>query len=732
MRRLEYFFHTLLFVLFAGALVPVWSLPGLQAVEQLLDDARIRSGLTNVVDESIVILDIDEVSLSELGQWPWPRSTLASVFDVLFDHYEIQTLGLDFVLAEPTPSRESFLQSLMQQDLINLNAPINELAQIRPEDDALSAAMAGRNIVAGFVFKQSNSEQLNRLPAPLLTLPDLSLPLSLYRPNSFTGNVSIFSDAARVSGFFDNPSVDSDGVYRRAALIQQYGDDLYPSLALSVARLAISGETLAEVDLVDLTTLNEQISVGKVQLGRFIIPLSEQGTVRVPFHHAQQGFDYVSVADVLAKNIAIDKLLNKIVLMGTTAPGLKDIRNTPANAQMPGVEVHANIIRGIFNQQLASQPEWRLPVELSILFLTALVLWFVYKRRKPWFSISFSLVWLALFSWLNVWAWQAGFLMTLAPFMLMTLSMYILHSSWELLIENHAKRRITRLFGQYVPPKLVDDLAEFQPANLLEGQERELTVLFSDVRGFTSLSENLNPNELTDLMNRLLTPLTNVIHQNNGTIDKYMGDAIMAFWGAPIPQENHASLAVASAIAMQDALHDIQASLTEFNVGELAMGVGIHTGAMAVGNMGSEFRMAYTVMGDAVNLGSRLEGLTRQYGVDILVSEAVQESASEFGYLPIDRVLVKGKTKPVSIYTPVGRLDEMGRNAVELISRMNRFLEDYRTQNWSACLQSLIDFEDENSDYSELWALYRTRVQQLQETSLPDDWDGVFKHTSKS
>jgi adenylate cyclase len=232
-------------------------------------------------------------------------------------------------------------------------------------------------------------------------------------------------------------------------------------------------------------------------------------------------------------------------------------------------------------------------------------------------------------------------------------------------------------------------------------------------------------------MNSLLTPLTNIIHQRKGTIDKYMGDAIMAFWGAPIPMEDHATQAVRAALQMQQSLHGIQTSLSDFDVGELAMGIGLHTGPMNVGNMGSQFRMAYTVMGDAVNLGSRLEALTRQYGVDILVSDATREQAPGFLYLPVDLVRVKGKTEAVSICSPLAELEQVSPELTDAVEKMQALLADYRVQNWSAAFKKADEIERAHPRFSVLMALYRTRIESLQAQVLPEDWDGVFTHKTK-
>jgi len=264
----------------------------------------------------------------------------------------------------------------------------------------------------------------------------------------------------------------------------------------------------------------------------------------------------------------------------------------------------------------------------------------------------------------------------------------------------------------------------------ISGESRELTVLFSDVRGFTTISEGLDPHELTTLMNEMLTPMTHVIHDHRGTIDKYMGDAIMAFWGAPLADTHHARHALDAALDMIKALPMINQRFAERGWPEIHIGVGLNTGVMSVGNMGSEFRMAYTVMGDAVNLGSRLEGLTKQYGVDIIVSEFTRAAVPEYAYRELDRVRVKGKEEPVIIYQPIGLASELEAGALTELERFHEALEFYRQQNWDAAEHLIVNNKSE-SERPKVYSLYLERIASFREHPPGDNWDGVYTHTSK-
>ena len=312
----------------------------------------------------------------------------------------------------------------------------------------------------------------------------------------------------------------------------------------------------------------------------------------------------------------------------------------------------------------------------------------------------------------------------------MLLSMFVLNMSYGYFVETRGKRELTGLFGQYIPPELVDEMAHAPTDYSLEAESRDLSVLFSDVRGFTTISEGLNPKELSELMNLFLTPMTGVIHDKRGTIDKYMGDAIMAFWGAPIDDPAHAKLALEAGIEMLSRVGDINKSFAARGWPEIRIGVGINTGMMSVGNMGSEFRMAYTVLGDAVNLGSRLEGLTKGYGVDLLVSESTKAAVPEYAFREIDRVRVKGKDQPVAIYEPLCLKTDIDKAWKDELRLYREAIKLYRNQEWDMAEMNFINLQKQSRSPG-LYKVYVERVAQYRKDPPPTDWDGVYTHTSK-
>jgi adenylate cyclase len=327
-------------------------------------------------------------------------------------------------------------------------------------------------------------------------------------------------------------------------------------------------------------------------------------------------------------------------------------------------------------------------------------------------------------------AWNNNLILPLASPMMLIVLIFMLHMTYGFFIESRGKRQLANLFGHYIPPELVDEMSESPEEFSLDGENREMTVLFSDVRGFTTISEGMDPKELTQLMNALLTPMTRVIHKNRGTIDKYMGDAIMSFWGAPLADSEHARHALYAAMQMMDELKIMQEDFKQRGWPAVNIGIGLNTGNMNVGNMGSEFRMAYTVLGDAVNLGSRLEGLTKEYGVNIIVSESTKLEIPEFLFRELDLVRVKGKNEPVAIFEPLGHKNDIEKSVTEELSAYRKAFSNFRAQSWD---KAELDFFNLNRSYPDryLYQVYLERVTVYRNEPPGDNWDGVFTHTSK-
>jgi len=451
----------------------------------------------------------------------------------------------------------------------------------------------------------------------------------------------------------------------------------------------------------------------------------------VPFRGPKGSFPYVSAVDVLEGRADADKLKGTIALVGTSAPGLLDLRSTPVQEVYPGVEIHANLIAGIIDNVLKEKPAYTLGAEFVIVILAGILMFLTFALMGPGRATLVTLMLAITVMTINALVWiQGNLVLPIAASMLMIAVLYLVNMSYGFFVESRGKRQLAGLFGQYVPPELVDEMSDDPDRYTLEAESRQLTVLFSDVRGFTTISEGLEPRELSELMNQFLTPLTQVIHQHRGTIDKYMGDAIMAFWGAPLPDVDHARHALTAALEMTAKLDAMQPEFRSRGWPEIRIGVGLNTGPMSVGNMGSEFRMAYTVLGDAVNLGSRLEGLTRQYGVDVIVSEATKDQVPEYVYRELDRVRVKGKDKPVAIFEPVGLRGELDKVTKDELAIYEQALKLYRSQNWDMAELQFVNLQHMASSRA-LYKIYAERITLFRKQPPGDDWDGVFTFKTK-
>ncbi len=625
-------------------------------VENYLYDVRIRLTMPGTVDERIVIIDIDEASQVELGQWPWPRNTLAAIVDTLFDDYGIAVLGLDALFAEAEEtSAERVIAELARSPVADDAAVRGELDRLRESLDSnyrFAESLIARDIVTGFVFKDflgdGEPEATGVLPEPIIQSGDLTnVSVPFVEAVGFTGNLPDLQGNAAAGGFFDSPLIDADGVFRRAPLVQRYQGDLYPSLALAVARVALGtppvGLSFAEHAEGRLTG----IELEHFRLGDELIPVNQQVAVYIPFRGPQESFQFISAKDVLNGTVPAAALNGKIALLGASAAGLLDLRSTPVGQRYIGVEAHANLVAGLLDNNIRQQPAYSDGLEFFQLFIIALLTALLLPRLAPVTALAFAIAIVIGAMTINLWMWSAlGLIVPIASLLAYTLVATMLQITYRFFVEQRNKRHLSHIFGQYVPPSLVDEMDETGEEISLEGETREMSVLFSDVRGFTTISEGLDAKELTHLMNEFLTPFTGAIQKHRGTIDKYMGDAVMAFWGAPLPDEQHARNALLAAFDMLAAVEALDVPFQERGWPAIRVGVGIASGEMNVGNMGSEFRIAYTVMGDTVNLGSRLEGLTKQYGVDIIVNHKAVLLVPDFTFRELDLVRVKGKVLP--------------------------------------------------------------------------------------
>lgn len=694
-------------------------LPFLKNLERVIYDTSLRYNFPTDKDQNVVIANIDEKSIQALGRWPWRRDVLAQMVNSLFDDYQIKALGFDMVFAEPSDNTPTeVLELLANSDLNESDTFKSAYSQLKPQlnfDQQFANSLEGRDVVLGIVFQQTANRNTNQLPLYIKKLED-PRNNSLVEAKSFVANMPEFHMHG-TSGFFDNPLLDDDGVFRRVPVVQRFGKYVYPSLALQLARLGLGVENIN----LQLKEVNGHYLIKQVVVGDHNVPVTENGALLVPYRGPEKSFPYYSIIDILTEKIAPELLKDKVVLVGTDAAGLLDLRTTPFAKSYPGVEVHANIVAGILDGRVLMEPEFMLKFQTVSILVCALVLFILSQLRSVTIQIGSLVTLVFVIVGLNQWYWQQGIVMPTAPLLFLVIGLFFIQVLINMFVESRHKHSIMKMFGQYVPPELVTEMSKEPDKYKLVNESKTLTVLFSDIRNFTSISENLSADELSELMNRYLTRMTQIIHQHNGTIDKYMGDAIMAFWGAPIDDKQHASNAAKAALAMLEALDDLNSEFFKKGWPEIKIGVGVNTDVMYVGNMGSQFRMAYTVMGDGVNLASRLEGLTKQYGVECLVGENTAEELKGFYFQELDRVRVKGKTKPVAIF-------QLRSEHQHSLTNFADFLTAYRDKNWGLAESYCNDWKVQNSVLSNM---YLSRINEYKSNPPEIGWDGTFSHQQK-
>lgn len=729
-RRLRSLIGLALTLVFAAHSAGWLPLPVIDRLESWAYDYRLLATLPGGVDPRVVIVDIDARSLAVEGHWPWSRDKLARLVDRLFDAYQIGILGVDVVFAEyDDRSGLAALDALAEGPLAGNRAYLDALRDLRPQldqDRRFAQSLRDRDVILG--FSAARDTRSGRLPTPLMQLEGEAAGLSFFQVQGYNANLPELQQAAYGGGFFDNPAVDADGLFRRSPLVYRIDDALYGSLAFAVVH-GLYGQPQLELDVQRQggRPVLEGIGFSGVR-----VPVDPQGVAPIPYRGAYGSFRYVSATDVLRQTVPKPGLEGVIALLGATAPGLMDLRASPVGARFPGVEIQANLIAGLLSGDIKQRPGYALAVNTLLILGLGLVLGFVLPRLSPIPILLLSAGGLAVLLAFNLWLWQnLDLILPLAGPVALLALLVMFHTAWGFFAETRRKRRLGRLFGQYVPPEIVEEMDRNESDSFgLEGESREMTVLFADVRSFTTLSEGLKPDELKQLMNAYFTQVTEVIHDHRGTIDKYIGDAIMAFWGAPLHDPEHARHGLEAALAMQRRMQQVRAEFRRRGWPEIRIGCGVNSGVMNVGNMGSAFRMSYTVMGDAVNLGSRLEGLTKAYGVEIMISESTRKGQPELICRELDRVRVKGKKAPVGVFEPLGLPGELDSGTLEPLERYHQALAAYRSQNWrkAEVMFEALRLADPNS---KLYALYLERVQDFKANPPGADWDAVATFLTK-
>ncbi len=736
---------------FIGHAARFYQVPFITQLDNIIYDARLALtmpagplGNGPKVDNRIVILDIDEKSLGEIGRWPWSRNVMADLVHKLFDKYGISVLGFDVIWAErDTSSGIDTLDALAQKDLKEVPTFQHIYRDVRPKldyDGLFAQAIKGRPVVLGYYFNSEESAvKVNTIPEPVLpkgTFSGRNIPFFEWK--GYTGNLPIYVKNAAAAGHF-NPLIDFDGVARRVPMLLEWEGAYYESLSLAMVRTWFSLQSAGKFPNVEPGYPPERFmsrgysGLEWLKVGPLRIPVDDTVSALIPYRGKRASYPYISLSDVIKDRTKIDQLKGKLAIVGASAPGLLDLRSTPVENVYPGVEIHANLIAGMLDQGIKEKPPYMLGAEVILLVIGGIVLAFLIPMLSAFWASMAALVGVILIVGLNFLVWSKGDMgLPLASSILMTAALYVMNMAYGYFVESRSKRQFTELFGQYVPPELVDKMAENPGKYNMEPRSAELTILFSDVRGFTSISEALKPDELREYINEYLTDMSNIIRVKYvGTLDKYIGDAIMAFWGAPVEDPQHARNGVLAGLEMRKECEVLNAKFAARGWPTLKIGIGLNSGTVRVGDMGSQVRRAYTAMGDPVNVASRLEARTKYYGVGMLVGEATRNIVKDVVFKEIDRIKVKGKEQRVTIYEPLGLESEVDKKLQDEIKLWNQTLRAYRAQQWDQVEVNLLNLQRMNTGCELYSRVYAERVSEFRRTPPPAGWEGITAFDEK-
>jgi adenylate cyclase len=739
----------LVLVVFLVHAAEIFNIRIITQLDAIIYDARVKLTMPGKLDERIVILDIDEKSLGKLGRWPWSRDKMAELIDRLFTKYGVVMVGFDVVFAEPDVSSGiRSLENLAKDGALKDNEQFrSEIEKLKPTldfDARFAKAISGKPVVLGYYLSsEDDAEKSGVLPPPVMPGGTFKgRTIDWFKWNGYGANLEIFQKAALASGLF-NPIVDLDGVVRRVPMLSEYNGQYYESLALSMFRALLGSPNLEpgyppdrflsrNYQGLEWLEMKANTSAG-VRSVR--IPVDKTVSALVPYRGPGgtkgNSFRYISLSDVYEGKVAEADLKGKIAFWGTTAPGLLDLRSTPVGEAYPGVEIHANLLSGMLSQSFKERPPFTLGAEVLLLCIGGITLALLLPFLSPMRATLVTVVGMALIVVFNFLVYsQLNLVLPLATSLLMTAALFTLNMAYGYFVESRSKREFTALFGQYVPPELVDEMARDPTKYSMEPQAADLTILFSDVRGFTTISESLSPGDLAAYINDYLTGMSAVISKNRGTLDKYIGDAVMAFWGAPVPDAEHARQGVLTALEMQKIAHELNEKFRAKGWPTLKIGIGVNSGNVRVGDMGSKVRKAYTVMGDPVNLASRLEGRTKEYGVGILVGEATEKVVKDVIFKELDRIRVKGKNEPVAIYEPQCLEADADKKLKDELKIWRDALKAYRSQSWDQVEMNLLNLQRMNPDCY-LYEKYAERVIQFRKNPPGPNWDGVTTFDEK-
>ena len=684
----------------------------------------------------VVIVAIDQKSIDNLGRWPWPRTRIAELIEKL-NGGGAKVIAFDMIFSEPDESLGlgviKGLKKRLKDKGRDVRSEIDAVEKMADSDARLASVLKNSpSVILGYFFFTSMEEiRHTEKQAPYLIPSRYTSVRYLEKgapmPDMLTAvgveeNIRIISDAAQDFGYF-NIIPDVDGTVRWVPLAVKYNNDFYPHLSIEAVRKYLDSPPL----LLNVAGYG----VDSIQIGNRTLPVDERGRLLINYRGPHKTFPQYSFSDVLNGAVPADAFKNRIVLIGATAIGIYDMRVTPFSGTFPGVEIHANVIDNILKGDFVNRPDWIVVFDVLAILLLGISLSTGIPKMHAVYAMMFTVALVALYILLNnyfFYYWNIWLTTVYPVIAIVFVSSCVI--TYQFMTEERKKKQIKEAFSHYVAPSLINEILKDPDKLVLGGEERRLTVLFSDIRGFTTISEKLKPQALVKLMNDYLTPMTDIVLKNGGTVDKYMGDAIMAFWGAPIWQEDHSIRACRAALDMLKKLAELQVELEKAGLPRIDIGIGLSTGMVTVGNMGSNTRFDYTVMGDTVNLGSRLEGMNKEYGTHAIVPKYTYEDVkNEFVLRPLDLIKVKGKAIPIKIYELMGDKSEMEKLR-GIVEGFEAGLSYYWEKKWDMAEESFNNVLKLRQDDGPS-KVFLSRIKELRKTELPPDWDGVFVMTKK-
>ena len=667
-------------------------------------------------DDPVIVIDIDDESLNRLGQWPWSRNALAS----LTDKTKLSAAtGFDIVFAEPDRTGSKELQEMYKQEpeLVRI------LEKTADHDETFATSIKDHGtVVLGLAPNNNKTIYYDNQKFGLVTQGDDAKQF-VPQYKGLQKNIALLEDAS--AGLGSMSIGNNDSIVRTIPTFETINDKLIPSFPLELVRVAIGASTyqIKASNASSEEAFGEATGINHVKLGGLVMPTNPDGSLWI-YPTPSKNLNIIPAWKVLNDEYDSSYFEGKITIVGTSASGLFDLRSNAIEQNVPGVTIVAQFVQQIFSNTFLKRPDWLLGLEFLAGLVISVLMTIVIQRNGPVGGLAVfalgngSVVYASYYFFIN----HQYLVDPISP-LVICLVAYLVITFFNFLFTELERSKVRTAFSQYLAPAMVEKLAQSSESLVLGGERKEMTFLFSDIRGFTAISEKYqkDPEGLTDLINQVLTVLSNEILATEGTIDKYMGDCIMAFWNAPTDQPDHRDRALQAAFAMQKALTNLNLDLERSEQDTLSVGIGINSGQCIVGNMGSEDRFDYTVLGDAVNLASRLEGQCSHYGFEMILGEETAKTLQGHQIVELDMLAVKGKTEPVKIYTALENFDQSN-----FIEEHNQFLSFYRAKQWTEALDHIKKYQSQINEFGIYYDLFLRRIDELKENPPENDWQGVF------